>query len=143
MGDRILGGIGLLLAAFFIWQATTIQISFISDPIGPKTFPIIIGVLLGVSSLVILLRPDPNPDWPPLLRLAEIGMAVAALVIYAYALPWAGFVISTAAAAAFLGWRLGSRPLPALLAGIATSGGIYIVFHLILGLSLARGPLGI
>lgn len=142
MGDRVFGGLGIALAAFFIWQATQIQTSFISDPVGPKTFPIIIGVLLGLSSIVIVLRPDANPAWPPLARLAEIGLAAAAMLIYAYALPEAGFVISTALAAAFLSWRLGTHPLHAILSGIATSGGIYVVFHLILGLSLAKGPLG-
>lgn len=142
MGDRIFGGLGLALAAFFIWQATQIQLSFISDPVGPRTFPIIIGVLLGLSSLAMILRPDAKPHWPPLGRLAEIGMAVAVLLIYAYALPQVGFVIATALTAAFLSWRLGTHPLQAILAGIATSLGIYVIFHLILGLSLAEGPLG-
>jgi putative tricarboxylic transport membrane protein len=142
MGDRLFGGIGLALAAFYIWQATQIQVSFITDPVGPKTFPIIIGLLLGISSLVILLKPDPKPHWPALGRLAEIGLAVVVLVAYAYALPVAGFVIATALAAAFLSWRLGTSPLQALVSGVATSIGIYVVFHLILGLSLAEGPLG-
>ena len=142
MGDRLFGGIGLLLAAFFIWQATQIQVSFISDPVGPKTFPIIIGVLLGLSSLTMILRPDPKPHWPALSGMLEIAIAVAVLVVYAYALPQIGFLIATALAAAFLGWRLGTAPLQAILAGIATSVGIYVVFHLILGLSLAKGPLG-
>ena len=142
MGDRIFGGFGLALAAFFIWNATQIQTSFISDPVGPKTFPIIIGVLLGLSSLAMILRPDPKPHWPALSGMAEIAIAVAVLVVYAYALPQIGFLIATALAAAFLGWRLGTAPLQAILAGIATSVGIYIVFHLILGLSLAKGPLG-
>jgi putative tricarboxylic transport membrane protein len=142
MGDRLLGGIGLALAAFFIWQATQIQVSFITDPIGPKTFPIIIGLLLGISSLVVMLRPDPKPHWPAGARLLEIGIAVVALVLYAYALPVIGFVIATALAAAFLSWRLGTPVLRAVVAGIAISVGIYVVFHLILGLSLAKGPLG-
>ena len=34
------------------------------------------------------------------------------------------------------------EPLWALLSGVLTSGGIYLVFHTILGLSLARGPFG-
>lgn len=142
MGDRVFGGLGLALAAFFIWQATKIQLSFISDPVGPKTFPIIIGLVLGISSAVIILRPDERPDWPPLGRLAEIGVAVAILVLYAYALPEVGFLIATAVAAAFLGWRLGTPPLHAVISGVATSVGIYIVFNLILGLSLAEGPFG-
>ncbi|HPG21492.1 MAG TPA: tripartite tricarboxylate transporter TctB family protein [Amaricoccus sp.] len=142
MGDRLFGGIGLLLAAFFIWQATQIQVSFISDPVGPKTFPIIIGLLLGISSLAVLLKPDPKPDWPAPGRLVEIGIAVLVLVVYAYSLPVIGFVFATAIAAAFLSWRLGTSPLQAIAAGAATSVGIYVVFHLILGLSLAEGPLG-
>jgi putative tricarboxylic transport membrane protein len=142
MGDRIFGGIGIALAAFFIWQATTIQESFIQDPVGPKTFPIIIGLLLGISSLVILLRPDPEPDWPVGGRLMEIGAAILVLLAYAYFLPDLGFVTATTFASAYLAWRLGAPPLHAIAAGIAIAVGIYVVFHLILGLSLARGPFG-
>ena len=142
MGDRLFGGIGIALAAFFIWQATTIQESFIQDPVGPKTFPIIIGIILGLSSLAILLRPDPKPDWPAVGRLAEIGAAVVVLLAYALALPQVGFLIATAVTAAYLSWRLGTAPLYAVAAGIAISIGIYVVFHLILGLSLAKGPFG-
>jgi putative tricarboxylic transport membrane protein len=142
MGDRLFGGIGLALAAFFIWQATQIQLSFISDPVGPRTFPIIIGVLLGIASLVMILRPDPKPHWPSVGRLAEIGAAVLVLVAYSQALPALGFLISTALTAAYLTWRLGTAPLMSLVAGIATAVGIYVVFHLILGLSLATGPFG-
>jgi putative tricarboxylic transport membrane protein len=142
MADRILGVIGLALAAFYIWQATLIQVSFISDPVGAKTFPIIIGLLLGASSLVIMLRPGESPQWPSLSRLAELGIAVGVLFFYAYILPEIGFVIATAGAAAFLSWRLDSRPLQAVLSGAATSMGIYVVFHVILGLSLAEGPFG-
>jgi putative tricarboxylic transport membrane protein len=142
MGDRLFGALGLALAAFFIWQATTIQESFIQDPVGPKTFPIIIGMLLGIASLVIMLRPDPKPDWPALGRLGEIAGAVIVMVAYAYALPELGFIIATTLASAYLTWRLGSTPLHAIAAGVAIAIGIYVVFHLILGLSLAKGPFG-
>ena len=142
MSDRILGGLGLLLAMFFIWQATLIQESFISDPVGPKIFPIIIGGLVALSSLAILFRPDDEPEWPEFNRLFEVGLTVAVMIAYAYALPIAGFVLSTAVAAAYLSWRLGTPPVKAAIAGIVIAVGIYVVFHLILGLSLARGPWG-
>ncbi|WP_026380643.1 tripartite tricarboxylate transporter TctB family protein [Afifella pfennigii] len=143
MSDRVLGGCGLLLAFFYIWQATQIRVSFISDPLGPKSFPIIIGAMLGLASLYMILRPDPEPVWPRFARLFEIAVAVAVLAAYAMLLPELGFVISTALAAAFLSWRLGAGPIAAPVAGIGISLGIYAVFHLILGLSLARGPLGL
>lgn len=142
MGDRFFGALGLALAAFFIWQATRIQVSFISDPVGPSVFPIIIGVVFGLSALFMILRPDARPDWPEAARLAEIGIAALIMVVYALALPRVGFLIATAGASAFLSWRLGTRPLTALFAGVLISVGIYTVFHLILGLSLAEGPLG-
>lgn len=142
MSDRIMGGVGLLLAAFFIWQATLIQESFISDPVGPKIFPIIIGGLVGLSSLAIFLKPDDEPEWPDFSRLFEVGLTVAVMIAYAYALPTAGFVVSTAVAAGYLSWRLGTPPVKAAVAGAVIAIGIYVVFHLILGLSLARGPWG-
>jgi len=142
MSDRIMGGVGLLLAAFFIWQATLIKESFISDPVGPKIFPIIIGLLVGISSLAILLKPDDEPEWPDFSRLFEVGLTVVVMIAYAYALPIAGFVVSTAVAAGYLSWRLGTPPIKAMIAGIVISVGIFVIFNLILGLSLARGPWG-
>lgn len=142
MNDRVLGGIGILLAAFFIWQATLIELSFISDPVGPRTFPIIIGVALGLASLAMLIKPDAAPSWPAASRLYEIALAAAVMVAYALLLPELGFLITTALAATYLTWRLGTAPISAIVTGVLTSVGIFIVFRVILGLSLARGPLG-
>ena len=59
------------------------------------------------------------------------------------ALPVLGFVIATALAAAYLTWRLGSRPLESVVIGVGTSVGIYVIFRLVLGLSLAERPAGL
>ncbi|MFC0199761.1 tripartite tricarboxylate transporter TctB family protein [Paracoccus rhizosphaerae] len=142
MSDRILGGFGLALAAFYIWAATIIPDSFMSDAIGPKTFPIIIGIVTIICSIVFILKPDVEPHWPGLGQLAELGLAVAAMFAYAMFLPTVGFVIATSVATAYLTWRLGSRPLNSVVIGISTAIGIHVVFKLILGLSLARGPFG-
>ncbi|MEJ8472893.1 tripartite tricarboxylate transporter TctB family protein [Roseibium algae] len=142
MSDRIFGGIGLSLALIFIWQATLVQESFMSDEVGPKAFPIIIGIIMALSSIYFLVKPDPEPHWPRIGRFAEIAFAALSMVAYALALPEVGFLIATAVASAYLTWRLGTAPLQSIVAGVLTSGGIYIVFRLILGLSLARGPFG-
>jgi len=142
MSDRILGGGSIALAAFFVWQATLIELSFLSDPVGPKTFPIIIAAVLGLSGVAVILRPDAPAAWPALGRLLEIAVTAGVLCAYALSLPQVGFLLATAVAAAFLSWRLGAAPLSAVAAGVAISVGIYVVFHLILGLSLARGPWG-
>ena len=131
-----------MLAAFYIRQAMLFQERFISDPIGPKAFPVIIGVLLAAASLVDRPAPDPEPAWPASARLLEIALAAAVMLAYAQFLPLVGFVISTAVAAAYLAWRFGAGPAPgchwrersrAVSTRCSTS---------ILGLTLARGPLG-
>ncbi|NIY71819.1 tripartite tricarboxylate transporter TctB family protein [Marivivens donghaensis] len=142
MSDRIFGLFGLLLSIGFALAAFQIEESFLSDIVGPKAFPLIIATILGISSLVIALRPDPEPTWPSLLRFVEIVAAAVVMIIYAEALPEIGFVVATAFAAAYMSWRLGSKPLEAILVGVGTSVGIYVIFHLALGLSLARGPWG-
>ncbi|MGR3562418.1 MAG: tripartite tricarboxylate transporter TctB family protein [Heliomarina sp.] len=142
MSDRIFGVFGLLLAIGFAFAALAIEESFLSDAVGPKAFPLIIAAVLGLSSIVIALRPDAAPEWPTLARLAEIAAAVVVMILYAELLPEIGFVIATFFAAAYLTWRLGSGLMASLATGLGTSLGIYVIFHLVLGLSLARGPLG-
>lgn len=142
MSDRIFGVVGLLLAIGYVFAALAIEESFLSDAVGPKAFPLIIAAVLGMSSLVIALRPDAEPDWPSLGRLVEIAAAVVVMMLYAQMLPVAGFVLATAFAAGYLAWRLGSGLIEAVLTGIGTSVGIYVIFHLVLGLSLAKGPWG-
>lgn len=142
MSDRIFGAFGLLLAAFYAWAASLIQESFLTDTVGPKAFPYIIAGVLALASLAILIRPDAEPKWPGAARLAEIAAAIVVMVLYAQTLKVVGFVIATAVASAYLSWRLGARPVASIVTGIGIAVGIYLVFHTLLGLSLARGPLG-
>ncbi len=142
MSDRIFGVLCVLLAGFFIWQATQIQTGFIVDPMGPRAFPIVIGVTLALAAIHPIFRPDLNENWPPAGRLVEIAFAAALMIAYAQVLPQLGFIASTAIAASLLSWRLGSKPVVAAVAGIAIAVLIYVIFHMILGLTLARGPWG-
>ncbi|NRG19321.1 tripartite tricarboxylate transporter TctB family protein [Rhizobiales bacterium] len=142
MSDRIFGVVCLLLAGFYIYSASTIELGFIETPVGPRAFPYIIGTLLALGGLYPILVPDERPDWPDMRGMIEIVFAVAVLIAYAFLLEDVGFVIATAFAAALLGWRLGTPPLRAAVSGVLISVGIYVIFHLILGLSLARGPWG-
>jgi putative tricarboxylic transport membrane protein len=142
MSDRIFGIFGLALAAFYFWATSIIPDSFMVDVVGPRAFPYIVGTVLAICSLYILLRPDAEPEWPTLVNFIEIVFATAVMFLYAWALSKAGFVLATVFATAYLSWRLGTRPLSALVTGIGTAVGIYVVFRLILGLSLAKGPLG-
>lgn len=110
--------------------------------VGPRAFPYIVGTVLGVTSIYFMIRPNEEPAWPILRDLAEIIFGAAVMLVYSWALPEFGFVISTIFATAYLTWRLGTPPLVSVAVGVATSIGLYVVFHLILGLALAKGALG-
>ncbi|MCH9852598.1 MAG: tripartite tricarboxylate transporter TctB family protein [Alphaproteobacteria bacterium] len=142
MSDRVFGIIGILFAIFYMWQASLIEDSFISDVVGPRTFPYILAIGLAISSLIIALKPDAAVRWPQARQFFELVMTVAVLGIYAWVLPVVGFLLATAVVSGYLTWRLGTKPISSVIFGMTTSLGIYLVFKQLLGLSLAQGLLG-
>lgn len=142
ISDRVFGGLMIAMAAIMSWGTQQIQESFIQDPLGPKAFPWLIAGVMAVAGLYLVVRPDDSPRWPSLRKLGEILSTIAVMVAYAVWLPDLGFVVSTALVASFLSWRLGSNLRQALIAGALLSIGIFFIFRVVLGLSLALGPWG-
>ncbi len=143
LGDRLFGLFAIVVAGIYIFAATGIQTSFLSDPVGSKTFPIIIGSVAILCSLVMLLRPDTDTDWPEAKTLLSLAVACAALVAYAYALKPLGFVGPTFIVAGLLSYQISPRPVFAALTGIGLAIGLYVLFHYVLGLTnINFGPDG-
>lgn len=138
--DRIFGAVVTLIALAYIASATQIQTSFMADPVGPKTFPILIGAVAAICGIVIILKPDEDPAWPELRTLGALAVAVVVLVAYAYALKPLGFLIPTAVTAAILSYQIHPNTKQAALAGIGLSLGLFIIFKFALGLSLFGLP---
>ena len=134
--DRIFGLICLAISIFYVFSAFQIQTSFLSDPVGPKAFPIIIGSVAAICSLVILLRTDPDPDWPNARVFGALAVAVLALIAYSYLLKPLGFVIPTAIVATILSYQISPNRYQALAAGAGLAAGLYVIFKFALGLSL-------
>ena len=142
MNDRIFGVFTLLISIFYIFSAYIVEESFISDHIGPKTYPYIVSFFLISSSLFLIFKPDIKPIWPEFGKIIEILMTALILIMYAIFLPIVGFVFSTFFASSFISWRLGAKLSSAFTAGLLISVTIFILFRKILGLSLATGPFG-
>jgi putative tricarboxylic transport membrane protein len=140
--DRVFGAGVILAAALMAWGSGQIQDSFIQDPLGPKAFPWLIATVMALAGGYMMWRPDASPRWPGARKTLELLLTVGVMVAYAQFLPNLGFVLSTSLVASFLSWRLGSTARQAVVAGIALAVGIQLVFHGVLGLSLARGPWG-
>lgn len=141
--DRIFGLVVLMVALAYIASATQIQTSFLSDPVGSKAFPIIIGSVAALCGLVLIVRPDPDPTWPAMKTLIALFTAVAVLIAYAYLLKPLGFLIPTAFTAAILSYQISPKIKPAMFAGLSLSVGLFVLFKFALGLGLVAFPKGL
>ena len=140
LSDRIFGLVTMTLALGYILSATKIQMSFLSDPVGPRMFPYMIGGVMALCGLSVLARPDPDPDWPGARTFGALALTVAALVAYAYSLKPLGFLIPTALAAGFLSFQISPRPIQAAATGAGLSIGLFLLFKYALGLGLFAFP---
>jgi putative tricarboxylic transport membrane protein len=113
-----------------------------ADPLGPQTFPYLLGAVLAITALYLLLRPDPPAHWPDLKHLLQMGLVVLVLLAYASLLEWLGFLIATLLTVTMLGWRLGASLRTAILTGIGVSLVVYGLFDIVLELPLPAGLLG-
>ncbi|MEP2782881.1 MAG: tripartite tricarboxylate transporter TctB family protein [Pseudoruegeria sp.] len=141
--DRIFGLVVTLAALTYIVGATQIQTSFMADPVGPKMFPILVGCVATICGVVVMIRPDPDPDWPATRTFGALLFSVVVLVAYAYSLKPLGFIIPTAIAAAVLSYQIEPKPKNAVLAGVGLSIGLFLVFKFALGLGLVAFPKGL
>jgi putative tricarboxylic transport membrane protein len=138
--DRIFGLVVLGVALAYIASALQIQTSFLSDPVGSKVFPLLIGGIAALASLVLIVRPDENPEWPHGATWLHLGIALVVLVAYAYALKPMGFIVPTAVAAGVVSYQISPRLNTATLTGIGLSLGLFVIFKYVLGLGLVALP---
>lgn len=140
--DRIFGLVVILGALAYIASALQLQTSFLSDPMGSKTFPIVLGVVAIICGCVMLFKPDAESDWPRPVVALKLVLSVMVMIAYAYALKPFGFLVPTAVAAGILSFQISPRPVFAVLAGIGLSVGLFFIFKYALGLALVPFPKG-
>lgn len=144
IGDRILGVLLLLLAVVYGWEASQFPEPFGgAEAVGPETFPLMLSVILGLSSIYLIVKPDPDQDWPGIKTLLDLAFVLVVLFIFAALLAPLGFVISTTFMVGVLCWRLGARPLQSGLTGIGCAVVVYVLFNYVLELHLPAGILSL
>jgi putative tricarboxylic transport membrane protein len=136
-GSRVLGVALLLLAAFAIWSAQSLEVAFAADPLGPRGFPTTVAAVMGLCGALLLLPPGPRFDWPE--RRFAPWLLIAAMVGYALVLAPLGFLPATALLAAAVALLFGARALPALVTGAVTSLVLWALFDRLLDLPLPKG----
>ena len=81
LSDRVAGVILLLVAIWYGMEATTLETSILSDNLGPSAFPLLLGILLGIFSLYMIIKPDPNPQWPDLSAWIRMGLIILSFIV--------------------------------------------------------------
>lgn len=140
---RVTGALLVVGGVACLAEATTFDVAFMTDPVGPKALPYLVGALLTLGGLHTLLRPPPTDKWPADAALVRVGAATAAFVLYALALPFIGFFTSTTLVVAVLARLFGAAPIKGVPAAALLSGALWLIFVKGLGLLLPIGDLWI
>ena len=137
LGDRLLGLGLMVLAVAYGWVAQQWPEPFGgAETVGPETFPTILAVVLVAGSIYLLVKPDPDAQWPLGRSAVELVVSLVVLVVYAMLLEPLGFVISTTLAVGTLSWRMGAPARTAFLTGLISAVGVFVLFNYGLALSL-------
>ena len=114
------------------------------DLMGSRSFPIAVGILIGLCSLAIIFEPDsPSDDGEETAGVRGMLQAlpyVLILVLYIALLPWVGTVIATIAAFfAMIGRIEGKYRWQDLLWAAGITVALWVLFDLVLKISLPAG----
>jgi len=138
--DRIFGVIAALVALAYIASAIQIESGFMTDPVGPKGFPMLIGIIAAISSITIVIRPDEEPTWPGLRKFGSLLFSIVVLIFYAYSLKPLGYLLATALTAGILSYQIKPVLKSAIVTGLGLSGILFTIFKYALGLGLYAVP---
>lgn len=144
INDRIFGVLMLVLAVAYGWGATQFPEPFGgAESVGPETFPKILAVVLALSSLYLIVKPDPDHAWPVGRTALELVIAVVVLIAYTLLLEPLGFIIATLLAVGTLCWRMGASPVRAYVTGGVAGVVVFVLFTFALDLALPLGLLSV
>lgn len=121
MAERaFLGGLLLLAIGYTIIAFTTIRAPIQYDPLGPESWPRILGSLALVALAIRLVRPSGVK--PELVRATGVRILVTIALLFGYAALFEplGFVLATLGFCTGLGLLLGATLQQGLMFGAAT-----------------------
>ncbi len=141
--DRLFGALMLILAISYGWLATQFQEMGFGpeEAVGPKTFPLIIAGILGVSGAWLIIKPQAGETWPSGKMWLELLFTVIVLIAFALLLEPLGFLPTAILCCGLISWRMGAKPLNAFLIAIVYCLGLYFLFDRLLDLALPAGIL--
>lgn len=140
MIDRLFGVFLLFLGIYVVYGGLTLEVPFSYDPLGPKTFPVILGALLSALSLVVIAKPEKS-HFPQSATMLNTVLIVVLLVLYSLSFNFLGFLLSTALLVFFISRIFKGTTKQALGSAIGVSLSVYVLFGVLLDVALPMGTL--
>ncbi len=139
--DRKYALVMLLLSITYAVSAYTLDTDF--DPTNEKFYPLVLSLLMILSSLVLLFFPSAHTaTWPNWQNWQKIALTFSAILVYSLILHKVGFIISASVLMAICMWVFNAEKRWILPTSLITSVSFYLVFDRLLGLNLPAGLLG-
>jgi putative tricarboxylic transport membrane protein len=129
--------LGLGVAA----EASTFEVAFLTDPVGPKALPLVGASILVATGFVLLLKTPEPRAWPPRSVFGRLAGATAVFLLYAFTLEPVGFTLATTAATATLSMLFGGPWRRSVAAAFVLSVTLWYLFVWVLDLPLPLGLL--
>jgi len=139
--DRVAGALLVVLALLIALESRAFTVGFVTDPLGPKAFPLVAAGLLLVGGVTLLIRPGKLSPWPRAEQLLRVAQGAACLFAYALLLGTLGFFVTTSLVITVFSLQLGGRPVPALFTAAGISAALYVLFFYLLDIALPLGSL--
>ena len=148
--DMVTGIVGLLSCAFFYFMTLQVrQPAKLLEP-GPRLLPFVALFLIGISSIALIIRgykdraKEEKPYFPKG-GVLKVTKSFLMLVIYAVAMTYLGFVITTPfATAAFIYDLKGNsevKPVSTAIISVVVSAALYAMFVFAFQIKLPAGVL--
>ena len=143
MSDRVLGAVCVVASAAMAWAAQDYAAAISYEPVGPRAFPLLLAVGLGLSGLWLVLRPTAGAEafrgvpWKP------TALCAGAVLLYALLFQWLGFALATALMAVPVGMAFGGSWKQSLAGGAALGLVLFLLFDKLLDVVLPTGPLAL
>lgn len=148
--DRLIAGAALLLAAVYLYATSKIPTLEIGDPLGPKAFPILLGIALILAAILLFVEtlkaaPATTGSAPRESRRHWwlIGGVVVWTALYFALFDRAGYLLTTVVyLLPLMAIFNPGKWLANVLTSVLWAAGSYALFVKVLGVSLPAGVMG-
>jgi putative tricarboxylic transport membrane protein len=137
MSERFFLAFLFTCGAVYLYFGLKIAVPFAYEPLGPRTFPVLLGFcLVALSVLTLVFYPMSTAHLKG--RVAKLGVAV---LFYLLTFQLLGFMLATTISTYIIARLVGSSWMQGLLTGLILAIAFYGVFHFLLGVPLPLGSL--